>query len=42
MEVYIEQVYVWADGTYCHEEDLEEFLTFMSDDYVLKYFDDTM
>lgn len=27
------EIYVWPDGTYCYEEDLEEFLTFLSDDY---------
>ncbi len=26
-------VYHWADGTYCFREDLDEYLTFMSDDY---------
>lgn len=26
--------YVWPCGTVCPEEELEEFLTFMSDDYV--------
>jgi len=27
------EIYVWPDATYCYEEDLEEFLTFLSDDY---------
>jgi hypothetical protein len=32
----IEDLYVWADGTTCREEDLEEYLTFMGeDDYEL-------
>jgi hypothetical protein len=31
----IEDLYVWPDGTTCREEDLEEYLTFMSDDYEL-------
>lgn len=26
--------HVWPDGTTCYAEDLEEYLTFMSDDYV--------
>ena len=28
-----ERLHVWPDGTYCGDEDLEEFLTFHSDDY---------
>ena len=28
--------YVWPDGTWCTEEDLMEYLTFMSDDYETK------
>jgi hypothetical protein len=28
-----ERIYVWPDGTYCFDEDLQEFLTFHSDDY---------
>lgn len=28
-----EYVYRWADGTWCYREDLESYLTFMSDDY---------
>ncbi len=35
------RVFVWADGTWCEEEDLEGFLSFMSDDYkVLEIPDD--
>jgi len=30
---YQEEIYIWADGTWCEIEDVEEFLTFMSDDY---------
>lgn len=26
-------IYQWPDGTWCYEEDLEEYLTWMSDDY---------
>lgn len=29
----IYRVYQWPDGTWCDEEDLEEYLTFMSDDF---------
>lgn len=29
------KTYVWPDGTECDEEDLEEFLKFMSDDYAI-------
>lgn len=25
---------IWPDDTYCTHEELEEYLTFMSDDYV--------
>lgn len=28
-------VAVWPDGTWCYKEDLEEMLTFMSDDYYI-------
>ena len=28
-------VCVWADGTQCNQDDLAEYLTFMSDDYEL-------
>lgn len=28
------KVYLWADGTYCEPEDLEEYLKFMSDDFM--------
>lgn len=32
-------VYVWGDGTYCYEEDLEEYLMFLqSDDFRKVYF----
>lgn len=30
-----ETVCVWSDGTWCYLEDLEDYLTFMSDDYFL-------
>ena len=31
-------LYVWADGTFCEYQDLNEYLTFMSDDYqVMKF-----
>jgi hypothetical protein len=26
--------YLWPDGTTCYEEDLEDYLRFMSDDYI--------
>ncbi len=31
---------IWADGTRCYLEDLEEYLTFMSDDYEIGWEDD--
>lgn len=31
-----EMAAVWADGTWCYMEDLEEYLSFMSDDYHLQ------
>jgi hypothetical protein len=27
-------IYVWCDGTWCEEADLEEYMDFMSDDYI--------
>lgn len=30
-----ETICVWADCTWCYLEDLEEYLTFMSDDYFI-------
>ena len=27
--------YFWSDGTWCIEEDLDDYLLFMSDDYVI-------
>ena len=30
---YIDLIYLWPDGTWCREEDLEECLDFMSDDF---------
>lgn len=33
---HIESVAVWADGTWCYIEELDEYLTFMSDDYCLE------
>lgn len=30
-------IYVWADGTWCEKEDLEEYLTMMSDDFYKVY-----
>lgn len=29
-----EPYYLWPDGTTCYEEDLEDYLRFMSDDYI--------
>ena len=29
----------WPDGTWCEMEQLEEFLTFMSDDYIIEEYD---
>jgi hypothetical protein len=26
--------YLWPDGTTCYEEDLEDYLSFKSDDYI--------
>lgn len=34
-----DDVLVWADGTWCYRENLSEFLTFMSDDFEVLYFD---
>ena len=34
-----ETVYLWPCGTFCYEEELEELLTFMSDDYRALGFD---
>lgn len=28
-------VALWADGTFCYEEEIEEYLGFMSDDYMM-------
>jgi coproporphyrinogen III oxidase-like Fe-S oxidoreductase len=27
-------IHVWPDNTFCEPEDLEEYLKFMSDDYI--------
>ena len=27
----------WSDGTWCYKEDLEEYLTFMSDDFMFHF-----
>lgn len=35
-----ETVAYWSDGTWCFKEDLEEYLIFMSDDYLLGDFED--
>ena len=29
------RIAIWADGTYCEEEDLEEYLSMMSDDFTM-------
>ncbi len=29
----VDLIYLWPDGTWCREEDLEEYLGFMSDDF---------
>lgn len=29
----IDHVHVWPDGTWCYHEDLQDHLSFMSDDY---------
>lgn len=29
-------IYLWPDGTWCSEEDLEEYLGFMSDDFEVR------
>ena len=31
---------IWADGTWCEQEDLWEYLTMMSDDYELVEYDE--
>lgn len=28
------KIHIWADDTFCEDEDLNEYLTFMSDDYL--------
>ncbi len=34
---YIDDIiYLWPDGTWCSEEDLEEYLGFMSDDFEVR------
>jgi hypothetical protein len=30
------EVYMWSDGTWCLSEDLEQMLTWMSDDFEVK------
>lgn len=37
-ETEIVVVAIWPDLTFCEMEDLEEVLTFMSDDYEVKFF----
>jgi hypothetical protein len=32
----LHKVYIWPDGTFCTKGQLEEYLTFMSDDYVTR------
>ena len=34
-----EYIAVWADDTWCMLEDLEEYLSFMSDDYYMLHID---
>jgi len=29
----MDNVVIWNDGTWCYEEDLQEYLEFMPDDY---------
>lgn len=29
----MENIYIWEDGTWCYQEDLQEYLTFMSDSF---------
>lgn len=29
-------IYLWPDGTWCRKEDLEEYLSFMSDDFEVR------
>jgi len=31
-------VHIWADGTWCEYTDLDEYLTFMSDDFETVFF----
>lgn len=33
------KVCIWPDDTSCEIADLEDFLTFMSDDYIIVYID---
>ena len=39
MDSKTEVVYVWCDGTWCFQEDLEYLLMFMSDDYKCEPYD---
>lgn len=34
------EVYVWPDGVWCEKEELEEYLTYKSDDFMVKSFID--
>lgn len=34
-----EDICVWSDGTWCYGEELEEMLSFMSDDFQVLKFD---
>lgn len=34
-----EDICVWPDGTWCHAEELEQMLSFMSDDFQRLYID---
>ena len=29
----IDDIYLWADGTWCYSDDFETYITFMSDDF---------
>ena len=39
-EPHPDDICVWADGTECSRSELEEYLTFMSDDFIVKPVDD--
>lgn len=35
------KIYVWPDAAWCYEDELEEYLSYKSDDYVYTVLSDT-